>query len=311
MAANTSRSFRLRSFTSVLIGIGALVLAVTGAVLFIVPPGRIANWGGWSLFGLTKSQWQALHITFALLFLLASMLHLFYNWRPLVGYFRSAPRRRLGFRWEWVLALGVGVLVVVGTLEEVPPFSTLMTVHEDIKHRWDRQESRAPVPHAELLTLDELAAESGVELEEMLRNLEASGVSALGEQKLEEIAEAHGRTPQDVYRIAAGTSPEPGRGRGGGGSTARRGGRGGGGGGAGGGGGGGVGRKTLEELCREEEIDLSTALERLRARGLEANGTLRAREAADLLGVHPREIPEILSGRSDEESTAESPEDGP
>ena len=58
-----------------------VVVAVSGTALFFTPRGRTANWTGWTLGGLTKQQWEAVHLN-ACVFMLAIVgLHLFYNWR--------------------------------------------------------------------------------------------------------------------------------------------------------------------------------------------------------------------------------------
>ena len=41
------RRFALRAMTSVLLTCSFAMLLVSGYVLFIAPPGRIANWNGW------------------------------------------------------------------------------------------------------------------------------------------------------------------------------------------------------------------------------------------------------------------------
>ncbi len=44
-------------------------------MLFVSPPGRVANWTNWSLVGLTKHQWGGLHIWFSTVFLFVAIVH--------------------------------------------------------------------------------------------------------------------------------------------------------------------------------------------------------------------------------------------
>ena len=45
---STSRpSLQLRAFTSILIGWAFLALPMSGTILFLSPPGRVANWNDW------------------------------------------------------------------------------------------------------------------------------------------------------------------------------------------------------------------------------------------------------------------------
>ncbi|MGQ9592871.1 MAG: DUF4405 domain-containing protein, partial [Planctomycetota bacterium] len=127
--------FRLRSFISVLIGASAAALVATGAVLFFVPPGWVAN-QGWSLFGLSKARWQALHVSFAATTVAAGVLHLALNWRVFLSYFHGRESRRVAVRWEWILAVAAAVLVGSGTILDVPPFSSLGAARESVKDSW-------------------------------------------------------------------------------------------------------------------------------------------------------------------------------
>jgi len=117
--------FAWRALTSVLIAASFVILVFSGIVLFVSPPGRVANWTDWSIFQLTKKDWAAVHIWFSTLFLVVTLVHLFFNWRPLVGYFKDRMTRRVGFRWEWLVALAICGGVYAGTRLGVPPFSTL------------------------------------------------------------------------------------------------------------------------------------------------------------------------------------------
>jgi len=130
--------FQWRAFVSVTSMLSFLGMSVTGVALFVTPPGRIAHWTAWTLFGLTKDQWVGLHIWFSIVFLVAAVFHLYLNWRPLISYFKNRARRTFALRWEWVLSLAICALVLVGTLGEVTPFSNVLALSERIKHTWDR-----------------------------------------------------------------------------------------------------------------------------------------------------------------------------
>ncbi len=63
-----------------------LVLATTGAILYITPQGRVANRTGWNVLRLSKKRWVSVHTTASLLFFIASGFHVYFNWRTLVRY---------------------------------------------------------------------------------------------------------------------------------------------------------------------------------------------------------------------------------
>ncbi len=83
----------LRRFTSLCITFSFLVMTYTGVMLFIVPQGKIAYWTNWELFGLSKTQYGSLHVTFMVLFLVGMVLHLYLNWKPLMQYLKNKKKR--------------------------------------------------------------------------------------------------------------------------------------------------------------------------------------------------------------------------
>ena len=304
MGKDTNQKFNWRAFASVLSGLSFIGMVFTGVILFVVPPGRIANWTGWTLLGLTKHQWIGLHDWFSIVFFIGAILHIYLNWKPLVNYFKGKVSKTFSFRREWILALVVCVVVFFGTLGEIKPFSSLLAWNESIKHSWDTPTRKAPVPHAELLTLAELAEKvENVDLETMLANLSSHGIEVESPQDVVgELAEKHNMTPLRLYNIALGQTTG-GRGRGaghGGGRGAGGAGRGAGGAGRGGtgqgpgGAGRGFGRMTLEEYCTEAGLDLSVAVRKLKDAGFEVEPNMTIRAMADSAGVHPSEIRTVL-----------------
>jgi Domain of unknown function (DUF4405) len=288
-----------RSFTSVLLGIIFIAMAISGAILFLAPPGRVANWTGWNIWGLTKHDWGSVHITFSAVFLLAAVLHLIFNWRPMVGYFKDRLTRRIGFRREWALALACGGFIFVGTRANWVPFSWLVAASEDLRMSWDKPQERAPIPHAELLSLAELARQAGVDFLLATNRLVSRGFTNLAaETVVAALAAQHHVTAQEVYGFMTDAARGRGRGAGGAGreggtnevSSASAGGH---------QGGGGMGWKTLKEYCEAEKLDLTATLARLHEKGLKAEPTQTLREIAVNNGYQrPYEIVEFLRGNT-------------
>ncbi|MCD6320314.1 MAG: DUF4405 domain-containing protein [Candidatus Desulfofervidaceae bacterium] len=71
-----------------------LLMAFSGAILYITPYGRIAYWTNWHLLGLDKAQWEAVHTVLSILFLIAACFHLYYNWRLFIHYLRNMFKSR-------------------------------------------------------------------------------------------------------------------------------------------------------------------------------------------------------------------------
>jgi uncharacterized membrane protein YgcG len=301
MGKDKNQKFSWRAFASVLSGLSFIGMVFTGVILFVVPPGRIANWTGWTLLRLTKHQWIGLHDWFSIVFFIGAILHIYLNWKPLVNYFKGKMSKTFAFRREWILALIVCVVVFFGMLGDVRPFSSLLAWNESIKHSWDTPARQGPIPHAELLTLQELADQvEDVDLETMLANLRSHGIEVESPQDVfGELAEKHNMTPVRLYNIALGQATG-GRGRGAGHGGAGRGGGGRGGAGRGGAGrgpggaGGGFGRMTLEQYCSDAGLDVSVIVKKLKDAGFEAKPDMTIRAIADRGGVHPSEIRTVL-----------------
>lgn len=292
MTKGKRNGFSWRAFVSVTAALSFIGMCVTGVVLFVVPPGRIANWTGWTIFGLTKHQWIGLHIWLSLVFMAAAVAHVCFNWRCLLTYCKDRITKSFALRWEWVGALLICIVATVGTLADIKPFSSLLAWNEAIKHSWDDSGRRAPVPHAELLTLAELAGHvDGLDVDGIMANLKAGGIEAESpDDVVGDLAATHNLTPDQLYNIATGGSAG-GRGRGGGGRGAGSHGPGGGG---DYGGGPGFGRMTLSQYCSQAGLEVDDALTKLREAGLEATADTTIRDLADAKGVHPSEIRRLL-----------------
>ncbi len=283
------QAFRWRAMTSVLIAASFAILLVSGIMLFVSPPGRVANWTNWTILGLRKQEWIGLHIWFSLLFLLVALFHIFFNWRPLLNYFKGRITRRVSFRWEWVLAVAICGGVYGGTRAGVPPFSSLLAFNERVKESWDNQRERAPIPHAELLTLAELAEKAGVEISVATNRLHAKGIVGCSpEIVVQQLADANKRSAQQIYEALS--TPANARGE-------HADGRGRGSGFKGGGGkaGGGPGWQTLAQYCSSRGVVLSNATARLQAKGLKFTPEQTLREIAVNNGYdRPYELINIL-----------------
>ena len=280
-----TRRFKWRAFVSVTTALSFLAMSVTGIVLFVTPPGRFAHWTGWTIFALTKDQWGGLHIWFSLIFVVAALVHLYLNWRSFLNYFRNRVRTAFAVRMEWMVALLLCGVVGWATLANVKPFSSLLAWNETIKHGWETPTDQAPIPHAELLSLNELSEKiSGLEAESMIQNLQAAGIEVQSpDEVLGDLAQKAGMTPRRLYAVALGQNngPRSGAGRGG-----HRQGR---------QGGAGIGRLTLQQYCEQQGQDVERAVEKLREKGFQAEAEMMIREIATSGGVRPSAMREILA----------------
>ena len=90
------KSFSWRVFISFGLFIAVLMMLVSGVILYISPPGRVANWTDWRMIGLTKRGWQNQHVIFGFAFLILSLFHLFFiNWKAFLSYLKSKTNEGL------------------------------------------------------------------------------------------------------------------------------------------------------------------------------------------------------------------------
>jgi len=302
MDKEKNKKFKWQAFTSVLVTVFFVLMIFTGIILFLTPPGRVANWTGWRLIALTKHQWGGLHIWFGLMFIIASAFHLYFNWKTLVSYFKDKVSQSFAMRAEWIIALIIPAIVFVGTLAEIKPFSSLLALNEAIKHSWETPSQRAPVPHAESLRLASVSDYiQDVNLETMVANLKAKGIEVSLEDAdvvFGDLAEASGMTPSQLFEIAvgqsgyyssvascsneqrAGSGAEGSRGDGQKSGAANQ----------GGGSGSGFGRMTLKQFCAQLELDTNAAIKTLNDLGFVATPDMTIRAIADSAGAHPSEV---------------------
>jgi hypothetical protein len=272
----TSTKFSWKAFVSFYIAFSFLVLGASGIVLYVAPPGRVANWSIWRLVALTKAQWQAVHTIFALVFLVAASVHLYFNWKVLVAYVRTRLHEGMRMKRELALASGVGLALLVLTIAGAPPFSTVMDVGDDVKNAWAGPSVEPPIPHAEELTIDKLAETVKLPAEKAKENLSRHGVKVEAPaMTVKQIAESNRLTPQEVYRRIqsddAKAQPVPFQG-------------------------GGWGRKTVEQVCAQYSVPVETGLERLKTAGYTAEAGTALKDLALGAGKTPIDVAKVIAG---------------
>ena len=201
------KSFNWRVFISFGLFIALVMMLVSGVILYISPPGRVANWTDWRMIGLTKRGWQQQHIIFGFAFLILSIFHLFViNWKAFLCYLKSKTNEGFKNPAELFTILFLSCLSGIGTYYSIQPFSAIIKFGNAISDSWERQEKQAPVPHAELMTLTQLAEQPGLggDPAALKAKLEKAGLKVTSQnQTLAEIATFNGKTAEQVYAFIA------------------------------------------------------------------------------------------------------------
>jgi succinate dehydrogenase hydrophobic anchor subunit len=225
-----------RSFTSLLMTAAFLVMTVSGFVLFVTPSGRAARESGWQVIGQSRETWNAVHLVFSVLFLVASVLHLSLNWRTMCNHFLQRQGRRTRVA-EICTTLLVAGLVYAATAWRLPPVSWLLDWRQDFKscrgeerqggggnggggRGWQRERSAPPAQAASQpgesprrgqgqggmgqLTLREFCRQKQLNLDDVRNDLSRDGVAVEPEMTMRSIAERKNLHPRDLIQSLTG-----------------------------------------------------------------------------------------------------------
>lgn len=201
------KGFSWRVFISFGLTISFFVLLVSGVVLYIAPPGRVANWIDWRMLGLSKGGWKDQHIMFGFTFIVLSVFHLFViNWKAFFSYLKTAAGTGLKHSRELFGSLLLFLVFATGTFFALQPFSGIIDFGTSLSQSWERKEGRPPVPHAETMSLTELSKQPGLggDPELLKTKLETAGYRIDSvEQTLADIASRNRTTAENLYRHIA------------------------------------------------------------------------------------------------------------
>lgn len=275
-----------RSLVAFLLAWSSIVFTLTGLVLYVVPPQRIAAWTQWSLAGLGKQQWGGLHTVFGLLFVLSGALHLYLNWQPFKKYLAECVGGRLRASQELILSLALTLLVVVLSVSNLPPARWVFQFGDALQSAWvSSPESEPPFGHAEEVSLAGFAKRMGLDLDNALVRLWDEGLVFSGpKDSLKQIAFANDTTPMAIYALIRDSEREvdpvtgpfkPAD------IEARFGGT-------------GLGRKTLAQICADAGLDESLALQRLEAAGIRASAQDKMKVLAERYDLNPMDLLKIM-----------------
>lgn len=278
----------IRKITSMTMLASLVLLLVNSVVLYIVPEGRVAYWADWHMAGLTKTAWTEQHVTVGVLFLIASVLHMFFNWPVITAYMKNKAREIRVFTGSFNTAVLITLLVAVGTYYEVPPMSTIVHISGELKEGGARKYGEPPYGHAELSSLALFAKKEGIDAGKALELIRQAGLTVeSSKETLKNIAVNNRLTPQQVYEIikpaaieaeAAATEPAAAAGAVNFPDHPRP----------------GFGKRSLEEVCTELGLNLEMIVSGLKNMGIDCNGSQSIKDIGEASGKEPMEIFEAI-----------------
>lgn len=285
--------FRFRGFTSLLMALSFLISLISGILLYFTPQGKIANWTNWTILGLDKEMWAALHINSSLIFFIIFFFHLYYNWKVLIRYIKKKAVMAFNLKYELLLASIISIFIVLATLFNLEPFKTIIRWNDDIKNYWARQaQAQPPVPHAEDMTVTEFCNNFNIPYESFESKLNLKGWTFKdANETIKVIASRNKISPADIYtylKPSVYNNQEKGRGQVQQGVDGYKQSQ-----------GQGWGRKTLQDVCNSSNKDVDAVIAKLLANGIKASNNDLIRNIATNNNMRPIDIINMIndSGR--------------
>jgi len=249
-------------------------MIISGIILYIAPPGRIAKWTYIPILGLEKNQWQALHTIFTFLFIIANGFHLYFNWNSFISYLKDKKKQVFRLRKELISASFITIGIFYLILMNVPPFKSVIEFGEAKKSEWSNDSVEPPVPHAEEMTILELARTINEDPEELISRLEKQGISADQNSVVKKIAQKYEISPQRIFeKLKVQENSKTGH------EGVKR----------------GFGRMTLIQICNQKNIPLTNAVMKLNNLGIDAQGESLLRDLAQKSNKSPIDIVNIIA----------------
>jgi hypothetical protein len=263
---------------------GFLIMSLSGVVAFVNPQGRIAYWTDWSMLGLTKEQWGDIHILSSLLFVVAGVIHIYYNWRPLMNYLGQKVASGRKHQREIAITILISLIIVASAVWRIPPLSYLLDLNAYVKELWVvHKDYEPPFGHAELLSLKVFCQKTNIPLDAAMAALKEQRLAGVeADRLLKDIARANNTSPMAVYRLIKGLEARPQPSTAGVVYTAERvesqfa--------------GAGIGNKTLPELATQTGQEVSQMQSRLVRKGLKAADSVALKQLAAQNNLQPLEL---------------------
>ncbi|MFC1529196.1 DUF4405 domain-containing protein [Gemmatimonadota bacterium] len=196
------KRFQLRVFTSLSLVTTGLVLACTGAICYLKPPSRIAEWIGWRFLGLEKGTWEALHTIFAWLFVMAALTHVIYNRKALWKQMRVRLEKGREHWRELTAAVGLTMAFILVTLLNIFPAGPIITLSDRLSEGWGREGNTPPIARIEKFSLETYCRLLEIDLQGAMRELRTAGLTSVSsDTPVREIAVANEIAPIEIGRM--------------------------------------------------------------------------------------------------------------
>jgi len=191
----------MKKITSLSLGFSFLIMSYTGVILYFVPKGKVAYWADWHFLGLSKTQYGDIHTTSMLTFLLFALLHIYYNWKPLMSYLKDKNKKISFTKKDLLIALGVNLFFVLGTLYMIQPLKGYLDLQENIKDYWAKSYGEPPYSHAEESKLKVFCKKLHIDYDTAVQILKEKNINFKTNDTIATIAKHNDLSPNDIYLL--------------------------------------------------------------------------------------------------------------
>ncbi len=128
-----------RKIVSLVMLYAFFIMVVSGIMLFISPFGRLAAMIKWQVLGLGKMDYLALHIIFMVIFTVAGILHIFYNFKAIKHYLKNRAKKMVVFTKEFIIATLITVGFFYATISHITPLEKFVKMDKSFNDYWIRK----------------------------------------------------------------------------------------------------------------------------------------------------------------------------
>jgi hypothetical protein len=192
---------KYQRFVSLTAMLSFILLFISSGVLYFIPDRGVMDWSSWTFLGLSKQQWDNIHINIGILFLVMIIWHIYFNWKPIKNYLKVKKELKI-FTKEFNIALVVTVLFTAGTITMTNPFSFLVNIGNGIKAMNSKQIGNPPFAYAEYSSLEDFCILTSIDLIQAQKLLKENNIKITSSKNtLKQIAQINDTTPKNLFAI--------------------------------------------------------------------------------------------------------------
>jgi hypothetical protein len=195
---------RIASLTALL----AFIALVFSSVMSYMAP-RGPGSSNWEALGLGKHEWFSLHTNLGLLFLVACIVHVAFNWKPIVAYMKNKLGHFRLFTLNFNIALLLTLWVITSSVLDWPPFSGIQSYKESLGNRGRHHATEVVTEKAALpakppflysrRSVAGLSEDYSISERRVLDTFKDLGIKAEADWSIKEIAKHNDMASESVY----------------------------------------------------------------------------------------------------------------